>query len=60
MEGGGTEEIAQYMEKKIMSRLSTLARYKKVCGDPVVSNDIEGSLLSLFILTYSLNRIQMT
>jgi hypothetical protein len=30
MEGGGTEEIAQYMEKKIMSRLSTLAKYKKV------------------------------
>jgi len=31
MEGeGASEELAYYMEKKIMSRLATLARYKKV------------------------------
>ena len=31
MEGeGASEEFAYYIEKKIMSRLATLARYKKV------------------------------
>jgi len=30
MDGGGTEEFAFYIEKKILSRLATLARFKKV------------------------------